>query len=164
MKARIVLAAVLLGLALFMGCQSVPTPKSADDCLVVIKTEMNNPKNVEMLRKYQYNLSGGYKWRIADRNFTLIQIKEPGIQVDTISSYINESNAVGNTSKDEVKLPLPYMPGRLVIADFVMILIYKQIDDTHFQSGYKLRNITTKEKEDMLASFKSNKGYAKWFE
>ena len=164
MKVRIVPAIVLLGLALFMGCQSAPAPNNADDCLVVIKTETDNPKNLEMLRKYQYNFSSGYKWRIAERNFTLVQIKEPGVQVETISSYINDNNAVGNTSKDEVKLPLPYMPGRLVVADFVMILIYRRIDDTHFQSGYKLRKVTTKEKEDMLASFKSNRGYAKWFE
>jgi len=161
MKTRTTMLIAVVLTLLAAGCVSVPQPASPDDCLIAVMTETINKDHLEEGRDYRFVLSGAYKPVLIKAKVTLIQVSEPAVSIQGISSSV-KGQFTGDSSMDKANILLPYDPGRIMIADFVFVKKYERVNAQSITSNIKLRKITPEEKAKLLDYFKSEKAYDGW--
>jgi len=159
-------SALVVALLVLAGCSSVPKPSSADDCLVLIRTEFNNSTTYPVMRKYRIGLStGGQTIQVPTikSSYITIVLKEPGVVINSITSDVNDASAYGDSSKGKAKIELPYKPGFAVVADFCIVQQMKYGDTPNsFTSGLNLRKIEQFEKDELLQSLRDGNKLEGW--
>jgi hypothetical protein len=169
-KALPALCLALVAAAL-VSCAGLPKKAAPDDCLVLIKTLYINPQNHPVGRTYSFNFSSGYKpVDIGSQSFEYVAlvIHEPGVMVETITSYVSDKNSRGPKSSDKLGYPLPYSPGKAVVADFVFL---REIKEAPYNSDNNRTYYTSigfvkakdSEKQELLDKIRQDKSASAWF-
>ncbi|HUI72657.1 MAG TPA: hypothetical protein VL354_19200 [Spirochaetia bacterium] len=168
MKARLLLTAflVLLTQFIFYGCASAVPPKTSDgDSLVVIKMEIINPNGFQLGRDYFLNYSGDYApSRIGEygTRFMLLVVNNDSVMTSSISTAVR-AGFTGNRAEWEFVNPLPYQPGTVAIADFVLTWKIWRESEGGFVSSLSPRKIGDQEKVDFLNEIRSDGAFTAWF-
>jgi len=158
------LAALAFGALVVWGCSSIPQKAASDESLVVIKTQFINPLNLRRSFEMAFNYSddypsswvGQYSW-----DFNIVTIKQPGVKLKSVGPHIS-AGYHGGAKDIEVNYPLPYEPGRIVIADFVFVQTMERVTENSFMNRWRFRTITAQEKEDLMQAFKADGRFASW--
>lgn len=162
MKTRnAILALAILTLA-FSGCATAPAVSSPDDCLVVIPCKTVNNGGAGESRYYQFTFTGDTKPVKANSDYAFVVLHQPGVETTGIESWVG-SDARGKQWKDEVKILMPYEPGRLVIADFVFVRTFTKKSANETLSDIDIQKLSAYEKSSLLDKFKADSAFAKWF-
>jgi hypothetical protein len=159
---------VTLALAafIFSGCSSIPAKATSEDSLVVIKTEFINPDNLPRGRELCFQFSGDYPVSWVGQyswDYNLVVIREPGVMLQSIGTSV-QAGFRGNAWEPEANRPLPYEPGRIVIADFVFVHKITKTAEHAQMTSLGFRKITAQEKEDLTQALRSDDRFASWME
>ena len=140
-----------LVLFLFSGCASAPRLSGPDDCLVVIKVEMDNPSDILPMRHYYMTFSGGYGSLAMPTSdgYATIVVREPAVQVMTLDSHVVEGQ--GAATSYNFNFVLPYNPGHVVVLDRVFGQKQTKTDTNKYQSFWNFRPLTDQEKSGVMA-------------
>ena len=158
------LAALTLGALVFWGCSSIPAKTASDESLVVIKTEFINPESLDRGYEVFFNYSGDYPSTWVGQyswDFNVVVVREPGVKLLTYGAQI-QANMRGKSGDYEANLAMPYEPGRVVVADFVFSHRIEKTAERKYMSYIGFRNITPKEKEDVMQALKADGRFASW--
>jgi hypothetical protein len=159
---------VLLAIAalMFSGCSSIPAKAAPDESMVIIKTEFINPESLARGFEMFFNYSGGYPSSWVGQyswDFNVVVVREPGVKIQSYGAQI-QAQFRGDSKEHEVNLPLPYEPGRIVIADYVFQHRIEKTDEHKFMSYTGFRDITPQEKDDLMKALKSDGRFASWMQ
>ena len=158
---------VFLGAAIVLGsCASAPQKAAQDECLVVIKTEIINPDGLQMGRDWVLNYSGGYpSSHLGDFNgaFMTVIIKSDSITTVSIGTEVR-SGYTGPKAEYKFVAPLPYDPGKITIADFVITdtLSRSSTSPNGHVSSIGARKITSMERSDLMSEISQDSSFASW--
>jgi hypothetical protein len=166
MKAWIGVMVALLVIG-FSGCASFPTKGTADDSLIVIKTEIVNSENLPRGYEIVFHYSGGYpdSW-VGEYSWTFsaVKVREQGVTLQSLSMQIS-GRFRGDEPTYPVNMPLPYEPGRVAIADFVFVhRIQSAGTSGGQQSNLEFRKITQQEKDDLMQTLTADGRFASWMQ
>jgi hypothetical protein len=139
-----------------------PERYSSDECLVIVSTELINPESLPVGRKYAFRLADGTIVSIGEKEFVAFKVYAPGMTIERISSRV-ESEYTGNRSQDNVDLPLPYIPGEVVVADYEFVHKLSRKDQSTILSDASFRKIEPGVAERLLVKLRAENGYAAWF-
>lgn len=154
--------------ALLWGCANLPPkPASPDDCLVIFKSDFIRDADVNPEAQwslvYKYKFSGDYPEAFVRTDYSLVVVREPAVEMKSVSSQVSSSMYCGPRSEYPIKnLLLPYKPGYLVVADYVFENKISHSGDRGFYSSWRLRPITEKERTDLLDLLRSDPAFASW--
>jgi len=154
MRKILILVSVFLSFSfLLASCSSIPKPTSADDCLVIIKTEYSNSTTYPIMRKYRILLSRGEKpieIPSVRSSYMAILVREPAVRIIAITSDVNDVSAYGLNSTNKASIALPYEPGAAVVVDFCISQKMTQGDDQYsFVAGYSMRKMEQFERDEL---------------
>jgi hypothetical protein len=158
------LAPLALGALVFWGCSSIPAKAASDESLVVIKTEFINPENLARGYEVFFNYSGDYPSTWVGQyswDFNVVVIREPGVKLLSYGARI-QANMRGDSKDYEADLPMPYEPGRIVVADYVFSHRIEKTAEHKYMSYIGFRKITAQEKDDMVQALKADGRFASW--
>jgi hypothetical protein len=155
---------LLITLILAVGSCATRFPErySSDECLVIVSTALENPTGLPVGRKYAFKLADGTFVQIGDKKFVAFKVFGPGMTIERISSRV-ESEYIGDSSRDKVDIPLPYIPGEVVIADYEFIHKLSRKDERTILSDTSFRTIDPGVAERLLGKLRAEDGYATWF-
>jgi len=113
----IALAASAIALA---GCASVPlpAPKGENDCLVVIRTRVENPKHLQVVRNNSFQLSSGGHEKLmptSPSSYMAFVIDQPDVRIATRHTNVVAEGWTGAAQEIPMNFPLPYRAGYVVI-------------------------------------------------
>jgi len=166
MRRAIVIPAILAA-CIAVACASggVPPRETSDDCLVLIRTMVENPSALNNARRYYVTLNDGQKRiKLPDQSkgILAIKIREPGIRIVAISSDVDQSQATGNSFDSDVDLPLPYKPGEIAVADFLFVhKLMKSKIENMVLSDFDFREANPDAQAILLQEFLENEKKAK---
>jgi hypothetical protein len=169
---RLSIAAIFLAsLVALGGCASgpsIPVKKTGDDCLVLIRTTVDNRDNAPMARKYRFIFNKDYPKVQApnDREgLVAVAIREPGVLLAKIESFI-ESNTgiVGASFQYDIGIPLPYKPGEVIVLDYKFAQILKSEGGLRFSSYFDFPRNNDEDREAAMTAFKLDADSASWTE
>lgn len=168
MKKRLLEIALFLIIALIClsSCETVQAKASPNDCLVVIKTEIINPVGLQMGREWVLNYSDGYApSNIGDNNGKFITVVI-GSNTATTTSVSTETRPgyIGPKAEYKFAYHLPYEPGEIVIADFVLTdtLSRSSTSPNGSLSNLGARKITNEERNGLISEIKADNSFATW--
>ncbi len=151
---------------------SVPVRITSDDCLVLIKTEIENPENLTLARTFKLSVSGfdaPFKVRNTADAFIAVKIRTDDVKIISVSSDVTSEGFRGDSTDVELNIPLPYEPGEVVAADFKFVQFY--FTSSGRQSSEKSITVSTdfkipsaEEKAELVKDVKSMEEYISWID
>jgi hypothetical protein len=150
----------------FVGCASIPSKASSNDCLVVIKTEFINPDNLPRGRELTFNFTGGYAPSLVGQyswDYCLVVVREPGVILQSIGTQV-QAGYRGRDGQPTANLPVPYEPGKIVVAEYVFVHKIVQTEMHGQTSSLEFRRITAQEKDDLTRVLDADNRFASWRE
>jgi hypothetical protein len=160
MKIVIVLFAVLLA-----GCATIlPVRGSEDECLVIIRTVIDNPEKVVEARSVLFLFSNGAPAvRIPKHaSYVALVVNEPGVQISAVRSAVDSNMGyVGAPSDYPVDVPLPYVPGGIAITPWTFTQKFFKKDGTQY-SGWDFAPLTPADRDEIEALLKERENYDSW--
>lgn len=153
---------------LLVGCTTMNRYEllTSDDCLVIMKTKIINPHNLNLARDYKIKITGvDYAISLPkeDEGFIYLKTRRDGILIETISSKISDDDYTGESSKDRLDIPLPYAHGEVVVADFAIVLNMDLVSKTTQTSFLSFDLISEEEKREALKKAASFSRFETWF-
>jgi hypothetical protein len=139
---------------------------TSDDCLVVIRTTVDNRGNAPTARQYTFKLSGDYPNIKASNGvdgYMFVRIHEAGVSIIGLSSSISASNVSGASFDIPLDRPLPYKPGEVVVTDFSFAQTLIRNGDKQYTSGFDFPETAEDHKADVLDKIKALDGAKSWF-
>jgi hypothetical protein len=156
-----VIAVVALVLA---GCASFPAKVTSDDCLVVIRTQFVNPFNAPRGREITFKFSGNYPPSVVGQyswDFNLVVVRENGVMLQSIGTSL-QGGFRGPEWEGQANLPIPYQPGKIVIADYVFVDTITQTEEHRYSTSFGLRKITNEERDALQQMLDNDDRFASW--
>lgn len=168
MMKRVVLWMLVVSMVgLLLGCVSarVPEKTSDDEGLVVIKTKVKNPDDVDVLgRYYHLNVSGHediYPLPKYDEGTLHIKVRNDDTKIESISTGVS-SDYKGKKIVKKVGAQLPYVPGEVIVYDLVCIQVFEEVSENRYKSGAGFVPISKEEKKELQQEITENEAYAGW--
>jgi hypothetical protein len=147
------------------SCASVPGAKSADDCLVIIKSSVEcdpkAPKDVQKGRTYQFEFTSDYKPVQVGADYTLVVVREPAVSIKSISTWASGGYS-GGSAEYKANVPLPYKPGCAVVADYVFVKKTEETGTAHYITYTSFRKITDSERAELADRIKTDSAFSSW--
>jgi hypothetical protein len=142
-----------------------PAKTAPEESLVVIKTEFINPENLSRGFEMFFNYSGDYpsSWVGQFSWDYVVVIREAGVKLLSYGGRI-QAGMRGEFPDYEVDIPLPYEPGKIVVADYVFSHRIEKTAEHKFMSHIGFRDITAQEKEDLMQALKADGRFASWMQ
>lgn len=162
MKTRHVLLALAIVALTLSGCATAPAKTSPDDCLLIIPCKTINEGGANESRYYQFTFSGDTKPAYASSDYASAILHQPGVELTGLESWLG-SDARGKRGKHELKILMPYEPGRLVIVDFIFVRTFTRKSATEIVSNVDFQKLSAYEKSSLMDKFKANPDFAEWF-
>jgi len=164
MKNILTWSTAILGILLVSACATIPQKTSPDDCLVVIKVRSSNPEHLKWARQYRLEFTPAYPGLNVPNNErdVVFVVKEPSVLISKITSRITEGGAVGPMTEHNVKVDLPYAPGGVVVADFVIVRRLESAGAYSFREFFDFAPTTDDDRAQALAVLKANPAFAAW--
>lgn len=146
----------------------IPGRLTSDDCLVLIRTTLENKGGAPLARDY-YMLFKGIekKVRVSKKadDFVFLVVREPGIKLEGLSSKIDSNARVkGDSFEIPVDLELPYKPGKVVAADFTFAQLLETTGSNSYRSSFDFIEITADRKAELIVRFRKAEGSDAWKE
>jgi hypothetical protein len=152
--------------ALLMSCATtaIPSKKTSDDCLVLIRTTIVNKANVPTARDYALKLSSGTVITVPHdtEGFMAVVIREPGAKIVELTSDVNRALATGDSLDEPLDIDLPYKHGAVVVADFTFTQTLEKADEHHWLSSYEFQKASDDSKAAVLERFRKSEGARSW--
>jgi hypothetical protein len=148
----------------FAGCATFPEKVNPDECLVVIKTEFINPYNLARGRELTFKFSGDYPPSVVGQyswDFNVVVVRESGVMLKSVDT-IFQGGYRGEAWELAANMPLPYEPGRTVIADFVFVDKIEQVAEHRYTTNLGFRKITAEERDQLRQMLDSDDLFASW--
>ena len=165
-----VLGSLTLALAL-AGCAAMPlpAPESEGDCLVVIRTRVENPGRVEVLRNYWFGLSTGGAEKLmpsSPSSYMAFVIDRGSTYISNFHTNVTAQGWNGSASETPIWIPLPYKPGYAMIADVEFVLSIKpkpEADDGRYYYYFDRNGkLSPGDKAALREELKKRKGIEAW--
>ncbi len=155
------IAVVVLLLA---GCASVPQKKSPDDCLVVIKVRTVNPDNLRWIREYRLETSPEYpSVAVPNGGFDIMfVVKEPAVEISRVTSSVPQTGFYGSPSNWAVNRMLPYNPGHVAVADFVVVRRLEKFESNKYREYFDFAPATEDDKTAAITALRADPRFADW--
>lgn len=160
---------ILLGFAcaLLAACSTIPSPNTADDCLVYIKTETSIGADVSPAiatsRYYQLQFNANYDPVFVGDKYSVVRISEPGVKIKGIETGLVSSGYIhGEHTVMKADLNLPYQPGHVVVADFIFIKEVKMSGSNTFFANLTVRAYKPGEREALQNEIKDDGKFDGW--
>jgi hypothetical protein len=158
------LGALALFVLLVAGCTSIPAKASPQESLVVIKTEFVNPDSLPRGFELQFKYSKGYEATWIGQyswDYSVVAIKEPGVEIESIGARV-QAHFRGENPEYAVHVPLPYQPGKIVIADFAFVHEIKKTGERGQSSQFSFRKLEENEKQSLLKTLSEDESFSTW--
>jgi len=153
---------LVLSVLIATSCATYPERYSSDECLVVIKAVLVNPDGLPQGRNYYFMLSNGESTKSISGGYLAFKTQGPEVKLVGIASSVS-SEYTGNSSRNEIEIPLPYSPGEVVVADFVFVHDFRRQDSSTVVSSFKFRRIESGEASALINALREKKEYASWW-
>lgn len=144
-----------------------PQRMSSDDCLVVIRTTIQNDDDMPVARRYFFQLSGDYPiMRVTGNSdgFVVARIRESGVSITGISSDISIwKNVTGDSFSAPLSRALPYKPGEVVVADFSFVQVLTKTGYKTFSNNWQFAEMSKEEKDALVERLRALKRAESWF-
>ncbi len=153
--------------SLVIGCTSIGVPEkiSSDDCLVIIKTKLINPNEVDVARYYHLHVTGKDKlYPVPNYGDGLIHIKinNDNTLIEGLSSGVNMKDYEGDSFDTEIGAKLPYIPGKVVVFDHMLVQEFKVISRQQIGATIQFEPIPQEEKKKIQKNVLNQKRYSSW--
>jgi len=146
----------------------IPGRLTSDDCLVLIRTTLENKGGAPLARDYYMLFSGmekGIKVSNKADDFVFLVVREPGTKLERLSSSIDRNTAVTGDSFDiPVDIDLPYKPGKVVAADFTFAQLLETTGSNSYRSSFDFIETTADRKAELIERFRKVEGSEAWKE
>lgn len=140
---------------------------TSDDCLVLVKTKIENPDKLKVARTYRFNITD-FQAVISvpkkEESIVYIKIRNDSTYIEAISSNVTDKEYTGTRSKDESEFLLPYAPGEVVVADFIFIQTIKKISSRKMSSSISFEQISSSEKDSLLKINSEDSNFDSWWD
>jgi hypothetical protein len=166
-KATIIVLGAVAAI-LLAGCAAMPlpAPKGENDCLVVIRTRVENPKLLNVVRNYSFLLSTGGAEKLmptSPSSSIAFIIGEPNVSFVSNHSNVVASGWTGASVESPMNLRLPYRPGYVVILPLEFIHSLEAWGDSGGStSHFYTRKISDDEKSKLIDELKARDGIEAW--
>lgn len=161
----IALAASTIALA---GCASVPlpAPKGEGDCLVVIRTKVQNPDHAAALRNYSFQLASGGREKpmpSSPESYMAFIVSGPDKFVSRHTN-ITAEGWTGAAQEDKFNLSLPYKAGYVVIASSMFVYRTWKMTDREgwYNNSFDVKMIGSEDKAKLIEELKTREGFGAW--
>lgn len=155
-----------LALIALLGCVSLPVKTDQDECLVVIRTAIENQVNAPLGRKYELHFTSNYAPAMVptlNEGYVAIVVKEPGVSIDYINTFVpSNTGMTGDKAVLKQGMDLPYAPGKLVIADRSFVQTVREDGQYRYIISAGFQDTTEKEKAALLKKLQKDKNYSAW--
>ena len=156
-------ALALMCAFLLAACATVPEKATEADSLVVIKTEVSNPRGLERGHEMVFHFSGGYPDSWVGQyswDFNLVVVKESGVMLESYGAVLQAGR--GESKVHPVNFPLPYVPGGVAVADFVFTMKIEEtaMYETTTTTGF--RRITQQERDQLVETLRKDGRFTGW--
>jgi hypothetical protein len=164
------LAAVLAGLVLLAGCATtkVPEKRSSADCLVVIKSRVEKPPNMEKGRDFYLIVSGQDRAVALPREkegLVFIRVPNRNTRIEGVSSTVR-GRWEGKGGRIGTDIRLPYDPGKVIIFDYVLVQRFELMEEsmarTRVRSGVQFEKLREFEKKELARRIKESDELVGW--
>jgi len=167
MEEKYRLLAVLIVLCLLAGCMTygVPEKQSDEDCLVIVKTKVENRTEYDVARNYYFFVTGqdeGYDVSEAPVGYLYIKVMNDSTRIEYIDTSVQEKGFKGESNRMEFNLTLPYEPGQVLIADFVFVQTISKTAQNTVTSMIDFVPLTDKEHETITNRIMTAKAFESW--
>jgi hypothetical protein len=161
---RLLNAGIAAVLVLLAGCASVPQKKTPDDCLVVIKVRTTNPDNLRWGRDYRLELTPEYPAvAVPNGGWDIVfVVREPAVKVSAVTSTVPQNGFYGSPTRWPANLLLPYDPGHIAVADFVVVRKLEKNEANKYMEHFDFAPATDDDKAAALATLKADPRFASW--
>ncbi len=157
--------AAAFGAVIFLAaCATIPEKAAETDSLVVIKTEVSNPRGLQRGHEMVFHYSGDYKDSWVGQyswEYNLVVVKESGAMLKSYGASL-QGGFRGESTEHPLNIPLPYESGRVAIAEFVFIMKIEETGMHEYTTTTDLRLITEEEKAALMESLKQDERFATW--
>ena len=165
MKIKLVILTAFF--VLMASCASmVPEKQTSADCLVVIKTSVSNPENITNARNYLFSITGvDNRLRVPkkENGYVYFVIKDENAKLESLFTMVAGKNVSGKTSSyGELNIPLPYSPGKMVIADFSFLQELYRVKSNEFMNQVNFVPLSEEEKQLLLDQLISMGSFDNW--
>lgn len=163
-----VLAAALLASCASISLNPVPTKLSSDDCLVLIRTAVENKTslgNMASIKHYGFRFSDGQAAKEVSNSpvdFIPVIVKNDKTKIIELYAYIDRSMATGDDTKNALNVQLPYQAGAVIVADFSFVQTLTEPSPGRVYTSLKFEDTTPSQKDDILKRFAKEKNAATW--
>lgn len=136
---RLWLVAGLVGLLVGCATTSPYERLTSDDCLVLVPTQLSNPDNAPLARRYVLHFDRGPDRRVENvrEGYVLVPIRE-FCRLTGLSSSVASDEATGEAFEVRISQDLPYRPGELLVADFTFRQTVKKVAEHRFSTAWDL--------------------------
>jgi len=151
------------------GCAGIPAPEklTSDDCLVLIKTRIENPDHATVARTFSFLINGVNNPVVVSQkkdSFVAIKIRKDKTNILAIISDVTKEGFEGDITNTELNITLPYESEKVIVADIVFVQKYKHVSSKQTTVAYEFERITEKEREILLSECKDSNKFLSWWE
>jgi hypothetical protein len=153
----------ILVVPLFSSAPALAQSNNAS-CLIVFKLEVINPQSSRATRDYRLDFSGENvpSVSIPDTGESIsFRISGPDVKLHDIIGSLR-GGLTGANNATNLFYALPYSPGQVVIANYVIQRTIKEISMLHYSDGVSLRKITARERRELWDKLQTRQDVAGW--
>jgi hypothetical protein len=172
MRKAMIASDILVSIALaflFAGCAAMPlpAPKAEGDCLVIIKTRVENPGRIQVVRNYSFGLSTGGAEKLmptSPSSYMAFVIDRGSAYISNRHTNITAEGWTGGAQDTPMWFPLPYKAGYAVIADAEFVHRIEVVGDKGaFVSHFDIRKgLSAEARAALLEELKAREGVDAW--
>jgi len=167
MKRCIIFMMAIVLLTVLSGCLSMVVPEklTADDCLVIIKTQVDNPDEMPVARNYYFKITG-YEGSMgvteSESGNLYIVVRNNNTKIEAVSTSVMDKDFRGDDNVTELDIPLPYAPGKVIVFDLVFVqkLTRTTRAAVMVESGFE--PITDELREKTYNTIATSKAFESW--
>lgn len=160
---------LVLALVTLTSCSTtgIPPRTSSEDCLVLIPTVMINPDKVQAIRVFVLWFSDPLESREVGQkpiDFLALLVPNDQVQLKLVTSAVRGAGSTGDATTDAVNLPLPYVPGKVLVWEKCFVQGVKRAGFQSTTASFGIEATPADLKAEVLRLFDATPQAADWKE
>ncbi len=167
MRSRIFSLAAMAALVLALtacAAMPLPVPESEGDCLVVIRTKVENPDQSPVKYNFSFKLASGGREKVmptSPKSYMAFVVSGPDKFVSRHSN-VTADGWTGAAQEEAFNVDLPYKAGYVVIAPAMFVNRIEKSGENGFASTFEVKTIGSDDKAELIDGLKAREGIGAW--